>query len=142
MEKNQTSSGGIVVREVPGGIKVLLIKDRFGHWTWPKGHLEPGETLEEAALREIEEETGISDLEIINKAGIQKYLFKDGENEIHKSVHIFLVRSEGDETIKVQTEEISEAEWFLPDTALEKIEYEGSTEILKEVLKNLDAKYP
>jgi 8-oxo-dGTP pyrophosphatase MutT (NUDIX family) len=134
MKTNQTSAGGIVIKKVPEGIKVLLIKDRFGRWTWPKGHLEQGETLEEAALREIEEETGISDLKIISEAGTQKYSFLEKGVEVDKIVQVFLVESKGDAVIKVQTEEISDAAWFSPGDALGKIEYEGSLDILNKAL--------
>ena len=140
MKINQTSAGGIVIKIIPEGIKVLLIKDRFGRWTWPKGHLEQGETPEEAALREIEEETGISGLEIISEVGIQKYSFSENGVEVNKIVQVFLVESKGDAVIKVQTDEISDAAWFFTGDALSKIEYEGSFDILNRALERFRAK--
>ena len=54
------TAGGIVVRVIDGILHCLLILDRYGKWGLPKGHLEDGETLEQAALREVEEETGLA----------------------------------------------------------------------------------
>ena len=134
MKTHQISAGGIVVKRTSDGTKVLLINDRFGYWTWPKGHLEKGETPRDAAMREIEEETGVANLGIVEEVGIQEYSFTSGIKEILKTVHVFLVESLGDSVIKVQTEEISGAEWFSPEEAGEKIGYEGSKDILKKAL--------
>jgi hypothetical protein len=48
----ELSAGGVICRRTNGGIEALLIKDSYGNWGFPKGHVEPGETLEGAALRE------------------------------------------------------------------------------------------
>ena len=59
--EEEHSAGGVVYRPTAGGWDVLLIeRKRYNDWSLPKGHLEPGETPEAAALREIEEETGIT----------------------------------------------------------------------------------
>ncbi|MBT9253898.1 MAG: NUDIX domain-containing protein, partial [Brockia lithotrophica] len=55
----EVSAGGIVYRRGARGPEILVIEDRFGRIAYPKGHLEAGETPEQAALREVEEETGI-----------------------------------------------------------------------------------
>jgi 8-oxo-dGTP pyrophosphatase MutT (NUDIX family) len=58
--EEEHSAGGVVYRPAAGGWEVLLVeRKRYNDWSLPKGHLEPGETPEAAALREIEEETGI-----------------------------------------------------------------------------------
>ena len=140
MEGQQTSAGGIVIRRTPDGEKVLLIKDRFGYWTWPKGHLENDETPQEAALREIAEETGISNLAIIDEIGEQKYSCSSGTSKVLKTVHIFLMEASGSDAIKVQTEEISSAEWVSPDEAIKKIGYDGSRDMLNKALEIFSAK--
>jgi 8-oxo-dGTP pyrophosphatase MutT (NUDIX family) len=130
----QISAGGIVFRETPEGVKILLIKDRFGYCTWPKGHLESGEKLQDAAVREIREETGISGPDVMEEIGVQKYSFSSGDEHISKTVHIFLMEYTGNEALKAQLEEISSAEWFSPDEAMDKIGYENSRNILKRAI--------
>ena len=56
MEQHEKAAGGVVVRD---GEVVVVHRPRYEDWTLPKGKLDPGETLEEAALREVEEETGL-----------------------------------------------------------------------------------
>ena len=59
--KTEKSCGAVVLRKNQGRLQVLLIKHiNGGHWAFPKGHVEPGETEEQTALREIKEETGLS----------------------------------------------------------------------------------
>jgi len=126
MQENQFSAGGVVIRGSSESMEVLLIKDIYGHWTWAKGHVEEGETPQDAAIREITEETGLKTLKIIDSLGEQKYGFTLEEKKIFKTVTIFLVKAALREELDIQTEEVQEAEWFTPSEALEKIEYEGS----------------
>ena len=140
MTNEEVSAGGIVFRRSPEGIRILLIKDRFGYWTWPKGHLEPGESLQDAARREIEEETGISGMDVMEEIGVQKYCFLSGEENVSKTVHVFLMESIGKEELKPQVEEISSAEWFSPDEAMDRIGYEASRDILGIAIENFSKK--
>lgn len=124
-------AGGVVVKMEKGAVKVLLIKDSYGHWTWPKGHMEKDETPAETAVREIQEETGLNDLEVIEELGRQEYYFTLRGQRIFKTVHIFLVKAVHGEKITVQKSEIETAEWFDAKDAIEKIEYKGSRELLE-----------
>ena len=63
MNKREFSAGGIVVKDNGDVINLLLIKDSYGRWTWPKGKLEKDESPEDAAIREIGEETGLKNIE-------------------------------------------------------------------------------
>ena len=126
----QFAAGGIVINK-EGSMKVLLIKDSYGRWTWPKGHIEEGESAEDTALREISEETGLRNIRIKERVGEQEYWFTLKGEKIFKTVHIFLVESFGNEELKVQKEEIQLVEWFSPKEAIARIEYEGSREILE-----------
>ena len=130
MEK-QLAAGGVVVKKVDDALRVLLIKDSYGHWTWPKGHAELGETPEETALREISEETGLTRLDVLEELGIQEYCFTLDDKKIVKTVHLFLVEASGDEELIIQTSELLEGKWLSPEEALETIEYEGSRELLE-----------
>jgi len=137
LAERQFSAGGIVVKGEKENLQVLLIKDRFGHWTWPKGHIEKGETPDQAALREIEEETGLKKLEIIKEIGRQEYWFTHGTKKRLKTVYIFLIKALEDEALKIQTSEIQAAKWFSPQDAIKKIEYEGSKALLEKGIKQI-----
>ncbi|SDI83277.1 ADP-ribose pyrophosphatase YjhB, NUDIX family [Frankineae bacterium MT45] len=94
----ETSAGGLVVDLSGAELMGALIgrTDRRGRllWSLPKGHLESGETAEQAAVREVEEETGIQG-EIMARLGSVDYWFIAGERRIHKTVHHFLLRATG-----------------------------------------------
>jgi len=135
LSEKQFSAGGIVVKGEKENLQVLLIKDRFGHWTWPKGHIEKDETSPQAALREIREETGLKKLEIIKEIGRQEYWFTQDEKKIFKTVYVFIIRALEEEELKIQTSEIHTAKWYPPQDALNTIEYEGSRQLLEKGIR-------
>jgi diadenosine hexaphosphate hydrolase (ATP-forming) len=134
MTERHFAAGGVIIKREGTGLKVLLIKDSYGHWTWPKGHTEEGETPEETAVREISEETGLKELKVLELLGKQEYYYTLEGKRIFKTVHVFLVEASGDEPFNVQTEEIEEARWFDPEEALDTIEYKGSKDLLEKGL--------
>ncbi|MBS7530098.1 NUDIX domain-containing protein [Hazenella sp. IB182353] len=112
----EISAGGVVFRNTEKGIDLLLIEDRYGKWTLPKGKREAGETCEENALREIAEETGIQG-EIVSFIQKVHYQYKhDILETINKEVTYYLVEAKvGIE--RPQLEEISDVTWFSPKQA-------------------------
>jgi 8-oxo-dGTP pyrophosphatase MutT (NUDIX family) len=83
-------------------------------WSLPKGHIEAGETAEQAAVREIEEETGISG-EILAELGTIDFWFVAGGRRVHKTVRHYLLRATGGELSDADIE-VSEVAWVpLPD---------------------------
>src|SRR5436305_1693161 len=73
----EKSAGAIIFRKEHGKTYYLLLRYRSGHWEFPRGHIEQGETQEQAARREIREETGIQDLNILpGFMEYTKFLFK------------------------------------------------------------------
>ena len=127
--KYEKSCGAVVFDED----KVLVIQQVKGHWGFPKGHVEPGETEVETAKREIKEETNL-DVEINDKYRyVEHYSPEEG---IEKDVVFFIAEKTGGE-IKVQEEEVLSTEWLLPKDALERVTYDSSKRILESVIKDL-----
>jgi 8-oxo-dGTP pyrophosphatase MutT (NUDIX family) len=96
----ETSAGGIVVdsARVPPSAAIIARVNRLGNleWCWPKGHLENDETAEQAAVREIAEETGITG-RVIDELGTIDYWFSVQGKRVHKIVHHYLLEATGGE---------------------------------------------
>ncbi|WP_234969552.1 deoxyribose-phosphate aldolase [Alicyclobacillus vulcanalis] len=107
----ERAAGGVVVRQKGGVREVLLIDDAYGKVSFPKGHLEPGESWEQAALREVHEETGVV-ARIVGDVGRVEYrIERDGE-PVRKQVRLYLmVAEDGSEPVH-QAEEVNGA-YFL-----------------------------
>lgn len=113
----EIAAGGVVYRRrSDGGLEIQLIKDRFGKITLAKGRMEAGETVEETAVREIEEETGIRG-RIVEPVSVVHYHYEmEGRGSVDKEVHYFLVEAtEGD--LQAQVEEIAGVAWHDPQEA-------------------------
>lgn len=108
------SAGGIVVREEPGKIYVaLVLEGQQMKYVLPKGHQEPGETLEEAARREIEEESGIQSLELIMELGERPRL--DLFKKSWKRIYYFLFKTTQITGTPTDTRRSYQLHWFLLD---------------------------
>ena len=140
MTNREISAGGVVFHRSGKAFKILLIKDSYGRWALPKGHIGDtvkGETSEQAALRECSEEAGIplGDLKLIEKLGDIKYFYQLKGERMFKVVRFFLVESCSAE-LKPQWE-VKDAQWYAPEEAAEKNEYDNSTEIIKAAIKKI-----
>ena len=92
------SAGIIVYRMVKDKRLYLLLHYQAEHWGFPKGHTEMGESDEEAALREVQEETGIYNIEIDEHFREEnKYIFKRDRSKVLKTVAFFLGETEQEE---------------------------------------------
>ncbi|QYR20154.1 NUDIX domain-containing protein [Paenibacillus sp. sptzw28] len=112
----EISAGGVVFRRIDGALQIQLIQDRYGKISLPKGKMEPGETVEQTALREIIEETGMEGI-IIAPIDQIKYKYNhELKGLIDKEVHYYLVEAVGGK-LQAQIEEIRGVEWFEPSEA-------------------------
>ncbi|HEY8529460.1 MAG TPA: NUDIX domain-containing protein [Paenibacillaceae bacterium] len=137
----ELSAGGVVYRRNGDRTEILLIRDRFGRMSFPKGKMEPGETPEQTALREILEETGISGTIEAPLPGTEFDFQKESGEIVHKVVRFFLVRATGGD-LRAREGEIAGAAWHSPADAwrLQLSEgYEGNNEALERALALLGA---
>jgi 8-oxo-dGTP pyrophosphatase MutT (NUDIX family) len=130
---NEISSGGVVVRRTPGGYEVCLVND--GHyWGFPKGHVEPGETPEAAAMREISEETGIPLESLVLRAPLpaSEYVYRRPNHGalVFKRVHHFIVEAPQDAALHPDPAEIAEAAWLGFDEARALLSFKSAVSIL------------
>ncbi len=128
--KQEKSCGCIIINDKK---EVLLVHHNKGHWDFPKGHVEEGETEVETAIREVKEETNI-DVEVNeNYRYTTEY---SPQEDVMKEVVYFLAKNINDKR-NAQLEEVSEVKWFKLDDAVEKITYNTSKEILLRLKKDL-----
>jgi 8-oxo-dGTP pyrophosphatase MutT (NUDIX family) len=130
---HEVSASGVLFRRFEGRVQVALIVTQNGEVIGlPKGHVEEGESLEEAALREVQEETGLTG-EILAPLGKIEYWFVSGEEEKlrhHKFVHCFLMRYvSGD--IRDHDFEVEDVIWTDLDQAGETVTFRNLKPILR-----------
>ena len=131
----ERSCGAVVFRDDGGERKFLLIRNRrSAHWGFPKGHVEPGETDEETAKREVLEETGLNINILPDFVRKSDYTI---QGKIEKSVSIFLAKT-SEIQYTLQVEEIEECGWFNYNKALSTLNYENDKSILIEAKNFLD----
>lgn len=113
--------------------KILVIQQKEGHWGFPKGHVEEGETEVETAVREIKEETNL-DVEINEKFRyVETY---SPAEDVEKDVVFFVAKKIGGD-IQVQEEEVNKAQWLTCEEAMEVLTYVSSKNVLKKVMEDL-----
>jgi 8-oxo-dGTP diphosphatase len=132
------AAGCVVYRhDAAGAPLLLLIYDKYGRWTLPKGHLEDGETEQVAAVREVLEETGLSgELGALVTRVVYTVRSKRGLERL-KQVAFFLLHVDSSEARPQIEEGISLAEWFAPEEALARIGYAQVRDVLARALTML-----
>lgn len=122
----EPTAGGIVYRRRNGKIQFLLIQDAKNRWTIPKGHieLEIGEDSKTTAVREIGEETGLKEMEIVGWLGKINFRYRRQTSLVLMTTEIYLVKALGDTDTLNPEDWMNDCRWMDSNEALDKIEYE------------------
>jgi 8-oxo-dGTP pyrophosphatase MutT (NUDIX family) len=137
--KEETSAGGVVYRIVDGLPLYLLIRDSYRNWGFPKGHVEQGELPDGAALREVSEETGLSDLAMRGLIETIDWHFRFRGKLIHKICHFYLMETAESTTSPQRTEGITACRWLPFGAAEEMISYANARDVLRKARALLPA---
>lgn len=137
--KIELSAGGVIFRRpADGAPEVLAIKDGYGNWGWPKGHVEAGESSEAAALRECSEETGLTRLRVTDRVGATDWYFRAGGTLIHKFCDYFLIEADPAElALPLQAEGIQACLWLPSEDAATLLTYTNARHVLAAALQRL-----
>lgn len=137
----EISAGGVVYKRTRKGLRMSLMLDPFGKWTFAKGHLEPGETIEQAAVRETTEEMAIRGLKLQQPLGTIDFWFREKYRPgskgmlVHKFVHYFLMEAPPGEWGSPQKDEkIRKITWVPPRDAVRLSSYEDVRPVLEKAL--------
>jgi 8-oxo-dGTP pyrophosphatase MutT (NUDIX family) len=127
----ERSSGGVVFRRNGEGLVFLLIRDPYDNWGLPKGHIEGDESPVDAAIREVAEETGLSDVAVVAELPTIDWYFRDRGRLVHKICHFYLIESAVGEPVPQQDEGITECIWRPFRSALELVTYDNARDVLR-----------
>ena len=122
MTAEVSAAGGVVLR---GGAVLLVHRPRYDDWTLPKGKLDAGESFEDAALREVEEETGLR-CRLVRELPSSSYVDNKGRNKL---VRFWLMEPLAGEF--VANDEVDELRWLEPRAALALISYDRDGDVIR-----------
>jgi 8-oxo-dGTP pyrophosphatase MutT (NUDIX family) len=127
--RTSTAAGGVVTRGAGDELEVVLTgRTSDGTWVFPKGTPDAGESIEETALREVREETGL-DVSIVTPIGVTDYWFAVPGERVHKFVHFFLMRADGGD-VSLHDQEYDDVRWVSAGDARRMLSYATYREML------------
>lgn len=136
--RQEHSSGGVVIQFRNGIPYVAMIATRRStRWGLPKGAVASGETSQQAALREVLEETGLL-ADISRLLDTIEYFFQAGDSRVRKRVDFYLMVYIGG-TLTPQLSEVDDAQWFPLSEAVEKASFDSERKLLEEALREIDS---
>lgn len=134
--EHQYSAGVITYKIDNDQIEYLLLRYEAGHWDFPKGKIEPSETKQEAAIRELHEEAGLTAQLDDNFEESFSYIFHDAQKKlVQKTVYFFIGKTKTS-TVHLSYEH-TDFQWLTYKQALEVLTYENAKNILKKTHKYL-----
>ncbi len=125
------SAGIVVYRTHNDCMQYLILHYAKGHWDLPKGHMEPGETKEQTALRELQEETGLTAKIDPGFEETFDFYFSEDGNRHHKVVYFF--KGKADSGDVVLSHEHQDYKWLDFDQAIKQLTFENAKELLKKI---------
>ncbi len=131
--KREFSAGGVVLRRAGGRAEVAVVSPRRGVLALPKGHPENGETMEQAATREVREETGLT-AEPIEQLGQVRYWYTLSGERVLKGVTFFLFDYLSG-SVEDHDDEVESAAWLALDEAVRLLSYRGEREMAAKALE-------
>ena len=130
------SAGGVVYREDAGSLLIALCgRTRTGTWNLPKGTPDDGETVEQTALREVQEETGL-EVEIESQLGHIEYWFTRESTRFHKLVHFYLMGERGG-SFDLHAPEFDIVQWSPAVQAIRSLTFETEADIVRRAIEAL-----
>ncbi len=134
--RKDSSYGIVPLRKRGEKIELFLIRHQSGHWGFPKGHAEAGEGPEEAAARELREETGLELVRLVASNPFhESYFFTHQGEKIHKTVVYFLAEVSGE--VVLESEELIDGRWLALSEAESLMTYPEGKRICREVVQFL-----
>jgi len=131
--RDAIAAGGVVLRDSGEGLEVVIAgRESDRTWVFPKGTPDPGETVEETAIREVREESGL-DVEIIRPIGSIDYWFAVPGERVHKIVHFFLMRAHGGDVSR-HDHEYDDVRWVPVTEARRMLTYDTYREMLERAI--------
>lgn len=141
--RTEYSAGGIVFRKTSRGPEIAFLLDPFSKWTFAKGHIEKGEDIMQAAMREVKEEMGIRRMRVVAKLGRIDWWFTERRGtthsprgaRVHKFAYYFLMEVPPHTKLTAQKSELIKAvRWVSASEALKFSDYKDIQPILKKAV--------
>ncbi len=134
----EPTAGGVVFRRNDEGqVEFLLYQDARDRWTIPKGHIEPGETAQVTAKREIGEETGLKKVEVHGWLGKVNFRYRRIEKLVLMSTQVYLVKALDPHEPLQKEEWMNGLQWFSFHDALDEVEYEDIGKLIMLAMKRI-----
>lgn len=147
--RTELSAGGLAFKRTPRGIFFAMVKDSYGKWTFPKGHVKRGESNDVAAIREVREEVGLRELRLVKSLGKIDIWFRDRYVHkgklIHKFIYYFLLEAPAHARLRQPKivkhgEKIRDVSWIPATELVKRSNYKDMKPIIKNAMAFLTEK--